>query len=145
MLTKALFCYLSNNKYTTAQHLSSIWKHELTELNCGYFLTRITSLAESQLQIRQQIKKLEELQQKVSYKGDPIIQHRPALEEKIVDLFRNLMKRYCIGWSFTKNVNRQCFLCVTMNGGCFFGNVKKNQSLRLHFLMMLSFQPHLSV
>lgn len=57
------------------------------------FPTRITSLAESQLQIRQQIKKLEELQQKVSYKGDPIIQHRPALEEKIVDLFRNLMKR----------------------------------------------------
>uniref|UniRef100_A0A665SVC7 Signal transducer and activator of transcription n=1 Tax=Echeneis naucrates TaxID=173247 RepID=A0A665SVC7_ECHNA len=54
--------------------------------------TWITSLAESQLQIRQQIKKLEELQQKVSYKGDPIIQHRPALEEKIVDLFRNLMK-----------------------------------------------------
>nr|XP_023664944.1 signal transducer and activator of transcription 3 isoform X4 [Paramormyrops kingsleyae] len=51
-----------------------------------------TSSAESQLQIRQQIKKLEELQQKVSYKGDPIIQHRPALEEKIVDLFRNLMK-----------------------------------------------------
>uniref|UniRef100_A0AAY4CXQ1 Signal transducer and activator of transcription n=1 Tax=Denticeps clupeoides TaxID=299321 RepID=A0AAY4CXQ1_9TELE len=54
--------------------------------------TWITSLAESQLQIRQQIKKLEELQQKVSYKGDPIIQHRPALEEKIVNLFRNLMK-----------------------------------------------------
>ncbi|XP_056309224.1 signal transducer and activator of transcription 3 isoform X3 [Danio aesculapii] len=54
--------------------------------------TWITSLAESQLQIRQQIRKLEELQQKVSYKGDPIIQHRPALEEKIVDLFRNLMK-----------------------------------------------------
>lgn len=60
-------------------------------------LARITSLAESQLQIRQQIKKLEELQQKVSYKGDPIIQHRPALEEKIVDLFRNLMKRYGSG------------------------------------------------
>ncbi|KAK1798431.1 hypothetical protein P4O66_007888, partial [Electrophorus voltai] len=54
--------------------------------------TWITSLAESQLQIRQQIKKLEELQQKVSYKGDPIVQHRPALEEKIVDLFRSLMK-----------------------------------------------------
>uniref|UniRef100_A0A8C9VH88 Signal transducer and activator of transcription n=1 Tax=Scleropages formosus TaxID=113540 RepID=A0A8C9VH88_SCLFO len=54
--------------------------------------TWITSLAESQLQIRQQIKKLEELQQKVSYKGDPIIQHRPVLEEKIVDIFRNLMK-----------------------------------------------------
>ncbi|KPP78955.1 signal transducer and activator of transcription 3-like [Scleropages formosus] len=55
-------------------------------------LIMITSLAESQLQIRQQIKKLEELQQKVSYKGDPIIQHRPVLEEKIVDIFRNLMK-----------------------------------------------------
>lgn len=53
----------------------------------------ITSLAESQLQTRQQIKKLEELQQKVSYKGDPIVQHRPMLEERIVDLFRNLMKR----------------------------------------------------
>ncbi|KAG9474227.1 hypothetical protein GDO78_004505 [Eleutherodactylus coqui] len=52
----------------------------------------ITSLAESQLQTRQQIKKLEELQQKVSYKGDPIIQHRPMLEERIVELFRNLMK-----------------------------------------------------
>lgn len=62
--------------------------------NLHYVPIRITSLAESQLQIRQQIKKLEELQQKVSYKGDPIIQHRPALEEKIVDLFRNLMKRY---------------------------------------------------
>ncbi|KAG8140043.1 putative Signal transducer and activator of transcription protein [Naja naja] len=52
----------------------------------------ITSLAESQLQTRQQIKKLEELQQKVSYKGDPIVQHRPLLEERIVELFRNLMK-----------------------------------------------------
>ncbi|XP_033913772.1 signal transducer and activator of transcription 3 isoform X2 [Acipenser ruthenus] len=52
----------------------------------------ITSLAESQLQTRQQIKKLEELQQKVSYKGDPIVQHRPVLEERIVELFRNLMK-----------------------------------------------------
>ena len=60
---------------------------------CVLSALRITSLAESQLQIRQQIKKLEELQQKVSYKGDPIIQHRPVLEEKIVDLFRNLMKR----------------------------------------------------
>ncbi|OCT61990.1 hypothetical protein XELAEV_18043074mg [Xenopus laevis] len=52
----------------------------------------ITSLAESQLQTRQQIRKLEELQQKVSYKGDPIVQHRPMLEERIVELFRNLMK-----------------------------------------------------
>lgn len=68
----------------------------ITELDVLCFKTRITSLAESQLQIRQQIKKLEELQQKVSYKGDPIIQHRPALEEKIVDLFRSLMKRYSL-------------------------------------------------
>lgn len=66
---------------------------DVSHLTLSLFPTRITSLAESQLQIRQQIKKLEELQQKVSYKGDPIIQHRPALEEKIVDLFRNLMKR----------------------------------------------------
>lgn len=62
---------------------------------------RITSLAESQLQTRQQIKKLEELQQKVSYKGDPIVQHRPMLEERIVELFRNLMKR-CWGLGGTR-------------------------------------------
>uniref|UniRef100_A0A8C7JD77 Signal transducer and activator of transcription n=1 Tax=Oncorhynchus kisutch TaxID=8019 RepID=A0A8C7JD77_ONCKI len=68
--------------------------------------TWITSLAESQLQIRQQIKKLEELQQKVSYKGDPIIQHRPALEEKIVDLFRNLMKRW--GASLLASISITC-------------------------------------
>lgn len=68
--------------------------------------SRITSLAESQLQIRQQIKKLEELQQKVSYKGDPIIQHRPALEEKIVDLFRNLMKRW--GASLLASISITC-------------------------------------
>lgn len=60
---------------------------------CLFCSSRITSLAESQLQTRQQIKKLEELQQKVSYKGDPIVQHRPMLEERIVELFRNLMKR----------------------------------------------------
>lgn len=29
----------------------------------------------------------------MSYKGDPIVQHRPMLEERIVELFRNLMKR----------------------------------------------------
>lgn len=77
--------------------LQSADTHFVHIFNVGllhYFPIRITSLAESQLQIRQQIKKLEELQQKVSYKGDPIIQHQPALEEKIVDLFRNLMKRY---------------------------------------------------
>lgn len=28
----------------------------------------------------------------MSYKGDPIVQHRPMLEERIVELFRNLMK-----------------------------------------------------
>lgn len=50
-------------------------------------------MAESQLQTRQQIKKLEELQQKVSYKGDPIVHHRPVLEERIVELFRCLIRR----------------------------------------------------
>lgn len=88
------------------------WTHASSEhlTWTGYhFLSRITSLAESQLQIRQQIKKLEELQQKVSYKGDPIIQHRPALEEKIVDLFRNLMKRYC--WQTDVKVFKQRLDC----------------------------------
>ncbi|XP_025773219.1 signal transducer and activator of transcription 3 [Puma concolor] len=82
----------------------SEWQNELKSIFLGHLIVslspvptfwskdRITSLAESQLQTRQQIKKLEELQQKVSYKGDPIVQHRPMLEERIVELFRNLMK-----------------------------------------------------
>nr|XP_024645619.1 signal transducer and activator of transcription 3 [Macaca nemestrina] len=83
------------------QHLQDVRKRvqvmQVTSLGQGafinfFFIGRITSLAESQLQTRQQIKKLEELQQKVSYKGDPIVQHRPMLEERIVELFRNLMK-----------------------------------------------------
>lgn len=97
------------------QHLKTQEQTEVMLNWTGFnFLTRITSLAESQLQIRQQIKKLEELQQKVSYKGDPIIQHRPALEEKIVDLFRNLMKRYYIWWILTVHLPR-IFASVTMN------------------------------
>uniref|UniRef100_A0A663MP79 Signal transducer and activator of transcription 3 n=1 Tax=Athene cunicularia TaxID=194338 RepID=A0A663MP79_ATHCN len=65
----------------------------------------ITSLAESQLQTRQQIKKLEELQQKVSYKGDPIVQHRPMLEERIVELFRNLMKSAFVAVSRSRSAS----------------------------------------
>lgn len=78
---------------------------------------RITSLAESQLQTRQQIKKLEELQQKVSYKGDPIVQHRPMLEERIVELFRNLMKR-CRGLGGENRGQRVEGRAAGVLGGC---------------------------
>ncbi|ELK01484.1 Signal transducer and activator of transcription 3 [Pteropus alecto] len=76
----------------------------------------ITSLAESQLQTRQQIKKLEELQQKVSYKGDPIVQHRPMLEERIVELFRNLMKRLLVKFP-ELNYQLKIKVCIDKDSG----------------------------
>lgn len=116
------------------QHLKA-WDHMGLLLNWTglHFLTRITSLAESQLQIRQQIKKLEELQQKVSYKGDPIIQHRPALEEKIVDLFRNLMKRYDIQWVFTVHLPRQDLLVLPRTAWLFLINLWLQFMIRREF------------
>ncbi|XP_032802147.1 signal transducer and activator of transcription 1-alpha/beta [Petromyzon marinus] len=51
-----------------------------------------TSLSEGLLQVRQHLKKLDELQQKVSYSGDPIPAMRPVLEEKTNELFITLVK-----------------------------------------------------
>ncbi|XP_072435075.1 signal transducer and activator of transcription 1-alpha/beta-like isoform X1 [Chiloscyllium punctatum] len=51
-----------------------------------------TLLAESLQQVRQQLKKLEELEQKYSYEGDPITQNKQFLEERNNNLFCNLIK-----------------------------------------------------
>lgn len=52
-----------------------------------------TLLAESLQQVRQQLKKLEELEQKYSYEGDPITQKKQFLEERYDTLFITLIKR----------------------------------------------------
>lgn len=51
-----------------------------------------TLLAESLQQVRQQLKKLEELEQKYSYEGDPITQKKQFLEERYDTLFITLIK-----------------------------------------------------
>ncbi|XP_048390215.1 signal transducer and activator of transcription 1-alpha/beta-like [Stegostoma tigrinum] len=51
-----------------------------------------TLLAESLQQVRQQLKKLEELEQKYSYDGDPITHNKQFLEERNNNLFCNLIK-----------------------------------------------------
>ncbi|XP_078260245.1 signal transducer and activator of transcription 1-alpha/beta-like isoform X3 [Rhinoraja longicauda] len=51
-----------------------------------------TLLAESLQQVRQQLKKLEELEQKYSYEGDPITQKKQFLEERYNALFFSLIK-----------------------------------------------------
>ncbi|XP_069790742.1 signal transducer and activator of transcription 1-alpha/beta-like isoform X2 [Narcine bancroftii] len=51
-----------------------------------------TLLAESLQQVRQQLKKLEELEQKYSYEGDPITQKKQFLEDRNNDLFITLIK-----------------------------------------------------
>ncbi|XP_042192024.1 signal transducer and activator of transcription 1-alpha/beta [Callorhinchus milii] len=50
-----------------------------------------TLVAESLQQVRQQLKKLEELEQKYSYEGDPITQNKQFLEERNNNLFCNLI------------------------------------------------------
>ncbi|XP_015214636.1 signal transducer and activator of transcription 1-alpha/beta isoform X2 [Lepisosteus oculatus] len=53
--------------------------------------TWFTTVAESLQQVRQQLKKLEELEQKYTYENDPITQKKNFLEERALYLFRNLI------------------------------------------------------
>uniref|UniRef100_A0A4W3J3E1 Signal transducer and activator of transcription n=1 Tax=Callorhinchus milii TaxID=7868 RepID=A0A4W3J3E1_CALMI len=55
-----------------------------------------TLVAESLQQVRQQLKKLEELEQKYSYEGDPITQNKQFLEERNNNLFCNLIVRLLV-------------------------------------------------
>ncbi|XP_039599311.1 signal transducer and activator of transcription 1-alpha/beta-like [Polypterus senegalus] len=54
--------------------------------------TWFTILAESLQQIRQQLKKLEELEQKYTYENDPITQKKNFLEDRVHFLFRSLIQ-----------------------------------------------------
>ncbi|KAJ8403523.1 hypothetical protein AAFF_G00352950 [Aldrovandia affinis] len=53
--------------------------------------TWFTAVAESLQQVRQQLKKLQELEQKYTYENDPITQKKNFLEERALSLFRNLI------------------------------------------------------
>ncbi|XP_036400717.1 signal transducer and activator of transcription 1-alpha/beta-like isoform X1 [Megalops cyprinoides] len=53
--------------------------------------TWFTAVAESLQQVRQQLKKLQELEQKYTYENDPITQKKNFLEERALLLFRNLI------------------------------------------------------
>ncbi|XP_075036094.1 signal transducer and activator of transcription 1-alpha/beta isoform X2 [Mixophyes fleayi] len=51
-----------------------------------------TSIAKSLQQVRQQLKKLEELEQKLTYEGDPITNNKQALQERTQSLFKQLIQ-----------------------------------------------------
>ncbi|XP_063788825.1 signal transducer and activator of transcription 1-alpha/beta isoform X2 [Pseudophryne corroboree] len=51
-----------------------------------------TSIAKSLQQVRQQLKKLEELEQKLTYDGDPITNNKQALQERTQGLFKQLLQ-----------------------------------------------------
>ncbi|XP_045075244.1 signal transducer and activator of transcription 1-alpha/beta-like isoform X2 [Coregonus clupeaformis] len=52
-----------------------------------------TAVAESLQQVRQQLKELQELEQKYTYDNDPITQQKGLLEGRALALFRNLLER----------------------------------------------------
>ncbi|KAG8432805.1 hypothetical protein GDO86_017159, partial [Hymenochirus boettgeri] len=51
-----------------------------------------TSIAKSLQQVRQQLKKLEELEQKLSYEVDPITVNKQPLQERTLSLFKQLIQ-----------------------------------------------------
>ncbi|XP_060113391.1 signal transducer and activator of transcription 1-alpha/beta [Heteronotia binoei] len=51
-----------------------------------------TTVAESLQQVRQQLKKLEELEQKYTYDTDPITQHKKMLHDRTLGLFKQLIQ-----------------------------------------------------
>ncbi|KAL0963743.1 hypothetical protein UPYG_G00310390 [Umbra pygmaea] len=53
--------------------------------------TWFTAVAEGLQQVRQQLKKLQELEQKCTYENDPITQYKNTLEEQALSLFKNLI------------------------------------------------------
>ncbi|XP_036397151.1 signal transducer and activator of transcription 1-alpha/beta-like [Megalops cyprinoides] len=53
--------------------------------------TWFTVVAESLQQVRQQLKKLQELEQKYTYENDPITQKKNFLEDRALSLFRHLV------------------------------------------------------
>uniref|UniRef100_G1PF83 Signal transducer and activator of transcription n=1 Tax=Myotis lucifugus TaxID=59463 RepID=G1PF83_MYOLU len=55
-----------------------------------------TVIAESLQQVRQQLKKLEELEQKYTYEHDPITKNKQALSDRTFSLFQQLIQRLLV-------------------------------------------------
>lgn len=57
------------------------------------YVPRFTVVAESLQQVRQQLKKLEELEQKYTYEHDPITKNKQGLWDRTFSLFQQLIQR----------------------------------------------------
>lgn len=55
---------------------------------------RFTAVAESLQQVRQHLKKLQELEQKFTYECDPITQKKAILEGRALELLKNILSRW---------------------------------------------------
>ncbi|XP_054826497.1 signal transducer and activator of transcription 1-alpha/beta isoform X2 [Eublepharis macularius] len=51
-----------------------------------------TTIAESLQQVRQQLKKLDELEQKFTYEADPLTQHKKTLHDRTLGLFKQIIQ-----------------------------------------------------
>ncbi|KAM7365767.1 hypothetical protein PAMP_016678 [Pampus punctatissimus] len=58
--------------------------------------TACIAVAESLQQVRQHLKKLQELEQKFTYDSDPITQKKGFLEARALDLFKNLLSKFLV-------------------------------------------------
>lgn len=54
---------------------------------------RFTAVAESLQQVRQHLKKLQELEQKLTYDSDPITQKKAFLEARALELLKNILSK----------------------------------------------------
>lgn len=54
---------------------------------------RFTAVAESLQQVRQHLKKLQELEQKLTYDSDPITQKKAFLETRALELLKNILSK----------------------------------------------------
>ncbi|KAJ6665237.1 hypothetical protein lerEdw1_004286 [Lerista edwardsae] len=69
-----------------------------------------TSVAESLQQVRQQLKKLEELEQKLTYDSDPITQHKKGLHDRTLGLFKQLIQCHELHMMLSRQ-NHLAILC----------------------------------
>lgn len=54
---------------------------------------RFTAVAESLQQVRQHLKKLQELEQKLTYESDPITQKKAILEARALELLKMILSK----------------------------------------------------
>lgn len=67
---------------------------------------RFTAVAESLQQVRQHLKKLQELEQKFTYESDPITEKKAYLESRALELLKNILSKYAT--SHTAVLESEC-------------------------------------